>query len=217
VKHVHAFGDDVLADLDAVGVARAVAAREVSAAEVLEAALARIDAVNPQLAAVAVDDRERARARAVSNGLSGVFAGVPSMIKNNTAFAGLVTGNGSAATPDVPAAKHAPFTEEFVGTGVNVLGATTLPVFGLTATTEFVDRPPTQRRVAISLRRVQSLDDVSRRMLLEVVRRLSLDGHDVFVIDPDGVLPDPDPGTGGRLTVLAGLGDIVSPPADPVT
>ncbi|AVM01372.1 glutaminase [Gordonia iterans] len=82
---------------------------------------------------------------------------------------------------------------------------------------EFVDRPPTQRRVAISLRRVQSLDDVSRRMLLEVVRRLSLDGHDVFVIDPDGVLPDPDPGTGGRLTVLAGLGDIVSPPADPVT
>ena len=144
MKHVHAFGDDVLAEHDAVGVARAIAAGEFSAAEAAEAALTRIDAVNPVLAAIAYDDRERARARAGANGFSGIFAGVPSLIKNNTDFAGLPTGQGSAAVAQRPAAKHEPFTEEFLGTGVNVLGASTLPPFGLTATTEFVDREPTR-------------------------------------------------------------------------
>lgn len=54
---------------------------------------------------------------------------------------------------------------------------------------EFQDQPPTEKRVAISLARVQSVDDVARRMLLEAVRRLRLDGHEVHVLDPDDVLP----------------------------
>ena len=144
MKHIHAFGDDVLGEHDAVGVARAIAAGEFSAADAADAALARIDAVNPQLAAIAYDDRERARARAQANGFAGVFAGVPSLIKNNTAFAGLPTTQGSAAVAARPAAAHEPFTEEFLGTGVNVLAASTLPPFGLSATTEFVDREPTR-------------------------------------------------------------------------
>ena len=144
MKQVHAFRDDPLADLDAVGVARAIADGEFSAAEAAEAALQRLDAVNGELAAVAVDDRERALARAKDAPFSGVFAGVPTMIKNNTRFAGLPTRHGSAATPATVADSNEAFTDEFIGTGVNILGATTMPAFGLTATTEFVDREPTR-------------------------------------------------------------------------
>ncbi|MCF8571240.1 glutaminase [Gordonia sp. HY002] len=63
--------------------------------------------------------------------------------------------------------------------------------------------PLTQKRVAISLERVATVGPVARRMLLEAVRRLTLDGHDVYLIDPDGALPDPDPGDGGRVTVVS--------------
>jgi len=46
--------------------------------------------------------------------------------------------------------------------------------------------------VVLHLGRVHSVNDVARRMLLEAVRRLGLDGHQVTVVDPDGVLPETD-------------------------
>ena len=143
MKHVHAFCDDVLADSDAVEVASRISAGEFSAADALEAALGRLDRVEPELSAIAIDDRDRARQRAAA-GRAGVFGGVPSAIKNNTAFAGLPTRNGSAATPDRPEPSNEEFADEFEATGLNVIGATTLPAYGLTATTEFVDREPTR-------------------------------------------------------------------------
>lgn len=144
MKKVHAFGDDCLGELDAVAIAAEIKAGTFSATEAAEAALARIDVVNPHLNAVAFDDRERARTRAADDGLApGALRGVPSIIKNNTDFAGIATLHGSAAVADRPAAANEPFTDQFVGTGLNVLGASTLPAFGLTATTEFSDRPPT--------------------------------------------------------------------------
>lgn len=74
---------------------------------------------------------------------------------------------------------------------------------------ELEDNPLTQKRVAISLVRVSSVGDVGRRMLLEAVRRLTIDGHEVYLIDPDRVLPDPDPGDGGRVTVVDSREDIL--------
>ncbi|MCZ4580017.1 amidase [Gordonia amicalis] len=145
MKKVHAFRDDALGDLDAVGIAAAIASREISAAEAVEAALARIDAVNPQLNAIAFDDRERARKRAVDNDFPlGSFGGVPSIIKNNTDFAGLPTCHGSAAVAPNPAVANEAFTNQFLATGVNFVGASNMPAFGLTATTEYVDREPTR-------------------------------------------------------------------------
>ncbi|SKY62871.1 amidase [Mycobacteroides abscessus subsp. abscessus] len=145
MQHVHAFRDDALGELDGVGVGAAIAAGEISAVEAVDAALDRIDAVNATLNAVAFDDRERARKRAVDTDFGAAsFAGVPSIVKNNTDFAGIPTRNGSAATPDTPASTTEPLLEQLVSTGVNIVGASTLPAFGLTATTEFVDRPPTR-------------------------------------------------------------------------
>ncbi|MGB6039769.1 MAG: amidase family protein, partial [Gordonia sp. (in: high G+C Gram-positive bacteria)] len=142
--HVHAFTDDCLGELDAVGVAQSIAAGEISPTEAAKAALARIDVVEPTLGAVAYDDRERALARAATGDFGGAFAGVPSLIKNNTQFEGIPTLYGSAAPAVVPAAANEPVADELVATGLNILGATTMPAFGLTATTEFADRAPTR-------------------------------------------------------------------------
>lgn len=145
MTRVHAFGDDCLADLDGVGVARAIAAGEFSALDATRAALARIDAVEPALNAVVVDDRDRALARAAADDFSaGSFRGVPSIIKNNTLVEGLPTMHGSAAVPRVQARANEPFTDQLLSSGLNIVGASTLPAFGLTATTEFVDREPTR-------------------------------------------------------------------------
>ncbi|QKT06143.1 amidase [Gordonia sp. X0973] len=142
---VSAFTGDCLGELDAVGVAGGIKSGEFSAREAAQAALARIDAVEPQLNAVAFDDRERGLERAAAGEFpDGSLAGVPSMIKNNTLFAGIPTMHGSAAVPPVPAAADEKFVGQMLASGINILGATTLPAFGLTATTEFVDRPPTR-------------------------------------------------------------------------
>lgn len=73
---------------------------------------------------------------------------------------------------------------------------------------EAVDIAPAETKVALDLAMVHSIDDVARRMLLEIMRRLTLDGHAVFVIDPDSALPDPDPGDGGRVIVVDALDKI---------
>ncbi|MFJ4225884.1 glutaminase [Microbacterium sp. NPDC089695] len=82
---------------------------------------------------------------------------------------------------------------------------------------EMVDHPPTEPRVAFDLALVSSIDDVGRRMLLEAVKRLSREGREVFLVDPEGMVPDPDPGAGARVTVvsdLAGLVDLDAPVTD---
>lgn len=71
---------------------------------------------------------------------------------------------------------------------------------------EIVDTAPREATVAVDLTRVSSIDDVARRMLLEVARRLTLDGHHLLLIDPEALVPDPNPGDGGRLTVVEGIG-----------
>ncbi|AYJ47611.1 glutaminase [Rhodococcus sp. P1Y] len=50
--------------------------------------------------------------------------------------------------------------------------------------------------VVVDVSRVDRLSDVGRRMVLEGMRRLALDDRTVALIDPDGVLPDPDLGDG---------------------
>ncbi len=49
---VHAFCDDVLGDRDAVSLAQSIARKELSAAEVVEAAIARAKRVDPRLNAI---------------------------------------------------------------------------------------------------------------------------------------------------------------------
>jgi hypothetical protein len=64
MTRVHAFtGDDALADLDATGLVAALAAGEVSVPEVVDAAIARTQQVDPALGAVAYAAYDRAPRR----------------------------------------------------------------------------------------------------------------------------------------------------------
>jgi glutaminase len=67
---------------------------------------------------------------------------------------------------------------------------------------EIVETAPSEARVALDLTMVYSIDDVARRMLLEAARRLTLEGHEVYLVDPESMIPEPDPGDGGRVTVV---------------
>ena len=140
---VHAFTDDALGDLDAVGVAEAIRAGDISAREATEAAIARVDRVDPTLNALVIRDFERALDQA-SSPEPGVFSGVPTVVKDNTDVAGLPTRHGAQSVPARDADADAPFTTQLRSTGVVVLGKSTMPEFGWNASTEFDNRPPTR-------------------------------------------------------------------------
>jgi amidase len=140
---IHAFTDDALGDLDAVGVAASIRSGDISAREATEAAIARAEKVDPALNAFVVRDFERGLEQA-SSPAAGPFAGVPTVIKDNTDVAGLPTRQGSEAIPERPAPADAEFTTQMRGTGVVVLGKSTMPEFGFNASTEFANLPPTR-------------------------------------------------------------------------
>ncbi|MEV6097659.1 amidase [Nocardia sp. NPDC051981] len=136
---VHAFSDDALGEHDGVAIAALIRSGELSAAEVAKAARERVAQVDPVLHAVVVE----ADPPLISGDREALLYGVPAFVKDNTDVAGLPTQHGSAAWRARPAKAHGPFAKQFLGTGMTVLGKSTLPEFGLNATTEFVDAEPT--------------------------------------------------------------------------
>ena len=102
MARVHAYVDDALGDLDAVGLAEAIRSRRRSIPEVVEAAIARTQRVSPELNALAAECFEPARAEAVAP-RGGYFAGVPTFVKDNSDLAGLPTMQGTDAFAPVPA------------------------------------------------------------------------------------------------------------------
>jgi len=113
---------------DALGLAALIRERRVSAAEVLEAAIARADQVNPAINAIVLRLDDRARA-AAAGPPAGPFAGVPFLFKDlYTWEAGVPAGNGSR------------FWDGFVApvdfTYVARCRAAGLVAFGRTATSE---------------------------------------------------------------------------------
>lgn len=133
---MHAFGDDALGWDDATGVAQRIRSGELSPREALDAAIARLDAVNPTLDAIRLRDIERARTRATATPC-GTFGGVPSLLKENVTIAGMPRTMGSRAVPRTLHPADSPFVHQFLDTGLNPFATTTSPPFGLTASTEY--------------------------------------------------------------------------------
>ena len=123
--------DDALGDDDVVGLLARLARREVSAAELADAARARAERANAVLNAVTtwVEPGQAPPG-------AGPFAGVPTLLKDNEDLAGLPSSQGSAAVPGTPARTSSPWTSQFLALGFAPLAKTTLPEFGLTASTE---------------------------------------------------------------------------------
>ena len=132
----HAFGDDALGQLDAVGLIEALGAGRVDRAEVVEAAIARAEAVNPALNGLAHEAFGRARAQAAAPARSGYFSGVPTFIKDNVDVAGLPTMRGTDAWPPRPADVDSDFARTYLSTGMTPLGKTQMSEYGFSASAE---------------------------------------------------------------------------------
>jgi amidase len=137
MTRIHAFGDDALGDLDAVGLVEALRAGTVSAAELVEAAIARTEKVNPELNGLAYEAFDRARARSnASRPYGGYFDGVPSYLKDNVAVAGMPTMQGTDAWDPVPMPANGDFAKLFLATGLVPLGKSQMSEFGFCAAAE---------------------------------------------------------------------------------
>lgn len=145
-ERVHGFTDDVLGDNDAVGIASLIARGDISAAEAVDAAIERVKVVDPHIHAVVHEAFDRARKQAAHLRPSALkpFAGVPSFIKDNNDVAGMPTRCGSAAITPHPAKRDFPPAAQFLAQGYVVLGKSSMPEFGLTASTEFEDGSATR-------------------------------------------------------------------------
>lgn len=136
MRHVHAFGDDALGELDAVGVVDAIKSGRVSRGEVVEAAIARTESVNPALNGLAYKAFDRARAEAANPPRDGFFSGVPTFVKDNVDVAGMPTMQGTDAWAPRPAPADGDFARLYLSTGLNALGKTQLSEFGFSAAAE---------------------------------------------------------------------------------
>lgn len=126
-----------MADWDATETAAAIRSGAVSALEVVDAAIARAEALDPQLNFLVADDYERARTRAQGPIGDGVFAGVPFLIKDLDDFAGLPTRLGTRATAGAaPATRQARLIDALLATGLNPIGKSATPEHGFLPTTE---------------------------------------------------------------------------------
>jgi amidase len=128
--------------LDATAQAELVRSGEVSAKELVEAAIARIEALNPQLDAVTWTRYDEARGEAGGE-TTGAFAGVPMLFKDlgcSVAGEPMTFGLGPLRDFRWPVTSY--LAEQFAAAGFINLGRTNVPEMGTTVTTEAKSFPP---------------------------------------------------------------------------
>ena len=129
--------------LDATAQANLVRRGEVSPQDLVEAAIARIEAVNPGLDAVIRTRFDQAREEAAGELPDGPFRGVPILLKDlGCVVAGEVTASGLGPLRDLAWPVTSYLAEQFRAAGFVPLGRTNVPEFGTTVTTEPRSFPP---------------------------------------------------------------------------
>jgi amidase len=115
-----------------------VRAGELSARELVQCSLDRIEELNPRLNAFVQVDAERALAAAeeARPGDERPFAGVPIAIKNNRPVSGLRLTYGCSLMKSFTATHDHNVTRRLKRAGFIVVGSTTLPEYGILPTTE---------------------------------------------------------------------------------
>ena len=126
-----------IARLDATAQAELVRTREVTPVELVDAAIERIQKVNPELNAVVTPLYDQARETARTGLAQGPFAGVPYLMKDIGAFlAGAPMSLGTALLKDYVPDHDSELTLRLKKAGLIMLGKTSTPEFGLLPTTE---------------------------------------------------------------------------------
>ncbi len=119
------------AQYDAVGLAQLLQRREVTSEELQDCALRAIAAINPTL-----NFMSGTAAPIPTKVIEGPFLGVPMLLKEGHACTGLPLAQGSRLTADLKAPQDSEFIKRLKATGVNIVGATTAPEFGIYNVTE---------------------------------------------------------------------------------
>lgn len=129
--------------LSATDIVAATRSGELSAQDVTESALARMDAVNPDLNAVVVPLHEQAREAAhaldearAQGQATGPLHGVPVTIKINVDQVGQASSNGVVALRDLIAPDDAPLVAHLRRAGAVIIGRTNTPEFSFRADTD---------------------------------------------------------------------------------
>mgnify|MGYP001812625104 CR=1 FL=1 len=126
---------------DGLALAGLVRKGEISPAEVLELAIARANAVNPSINCMAEELYDRARQQVKAGGglPRGPFTGVPFLLKDLAmALEGTVTTQGSRFFKDWVADYTSTVVSRYQRAGLVIMGKSTSPEFGGTATTESI-------------------------------------------------------------------------------
>lgn len=130
--------------IDGVRTAELIANSEMTSSEATEAAIARAEAVNPQLNAIATPGFDAAREVAATNP-QGAMGGVPTFIKDLADWKGLPTLFGSRAFKGNIAAEDGPLSKAWrEALGIVTLGKSTSPEMGLISSTEPAVTGPTR-------------------------------------------------------------------------
>ncbi len=128
---------DDYCDYDGLGLADLVARKEVSPAELVEAAIERVERHNPSLNAVVYKGYEDARKAAQGPLPDGPFKGVPFLIKDlGMPVAGWPRSSGSRFAQHMVDQADGGLTRRYREAGVIPLGKTNTPEYGITGTTE---------------------------------------------------------------------------------
>ena len=122
---------------DGLGLAELIRKKEVTPEALCEAAIERIEESNPEINAVITPMFDKARAAAKTIKPEGPFAGVPFLLKDlMAAYAGVTLNNGCKGLRNYVPAYDSELVKRFKLAGVNILGKTNTPEFGLVAYTE---------------------------------------------------------------------------------
>ncbi|MCH8843794.1 MAG: hypothetical protein IID61_12590 [SAR324 cluster bacterium] len=126
-----------LATLDATALADLVRRGELQPIELVDAAIARIERLDPRLNAVVTPMFDQAREAAAGSLPEGPFRGVPFLLKDLGAeYAGARLTNGSAFLKDHISSRDSELVARYIRAGMIVLGKTNTSEFGLVPTAE---------------------------------------------------------------------------------
>src|ERR1700760_209540 len=137
---------------DATELAAQIRRGDITAVEAIDAAIRRIEALQPKLNFLVSDTFERARDRAKAGNLSGPFAGVPYLIKDMFDVVGSVTRYGARFSAFLPPAKtQGPMINAIEASGLIIVGRSALGEFGFLPTTEPLAFGPTRNPWNVAL------------------------------------------------------------------